>query len=320
MKLFYTLSFILLFNLVNAQTLTYTAFSNILTQTENLVIASAPSSMIGLTTMTGTGVTWNASSLTQAPGTPVVHMTFVDPATTPNGQLYPNSNYANYDPALASFIGVQYFQINSDSMVSWGSYEPSTSHEIFQDADKYLIFPFSYGQSFSDNYAKTNYSDANTISSYQTGVRMVAFNGHGTLILPQGTFTNVGMFSELRTNSLGPNSTRFTWFDLTTGKRLMMYSENNGNEVGVYSTDAPTSVIGLEQSDVMIFPNPASMAIKLLGAQRFENYSIYNTVGMSVQSGEINNATIPTHLLAKGVYFVNLISASGQVTRSFVIK
>ncbi len=79
------------------------------------------------------------------------------------------SNYARLDPELLSLIEVEYFNFSSDSMVLSGNYAPSGQHEIFQNPDKFLIFPFEYGQSFTDNYYKTNYSDATTISSYQFG-------------------------------------------------------------------------------------------------------------------------------------------------------
>lgn len=262
---------------IKAQTLTYANFSTSLTQTLEVKIADNSSYNSSLSTTTGNGVTWNASGLTQKSGTPLVHLSYHAPSSTPKGSLYPNSNYCEYDPDLTAAIEYKYYGISADSMVVWGGYAPDHEHEIYQDPDKHLVFPMAFGESFTDPYAKTNYSDATTISSYQTGARTVTFAGYGTLTLPQGTFTGIGLFTEVRTNSLGPDSYYYNWVRLSDGKRMLFRSENDGSITTVYSTEMSTG-LGEEvsTSNVSVWPNPVNIQAPYLNLQ--SNVSLVQSV------------------------------------------
>lgn len=318
-RIFISACLILAFCSAQAQTLTYANFANCLSQTLNVKIANNSSFNTALTTTTGNGVTWNASGLTDQSGTPVIHFVYASPVFTPNGSLYPSANYVQYDPALTSVLEYNYSHISPDSMVDWGSYAPSGKHEIYQNSDKRLVFPFAYGQSFTDSYSKTNYSDATTVSSNQTGTRTVTFSGFGTLILPQGTFTNVALISELRTNSLGPNSTTFTWYDLSNGKRLLFYEENDGSVVTAYSADGPTSITKTETEEaITIYPNPFSntLCFDNVAASSETTYTLCEPTGKVVLSGTIDSeiTSIHTTELATGVYFLNIGKGASAAT------
>lgn len=321
-RLFTSAFLILAFLSTQAQTLTYANFANCLSQTLNVKIANNSSFNTALTTTTGNGVTWNASGLTDQVGTPVIHFVYASPFFTPNGSLYPSANYVQYDPALTSVLEYNYSHISPDSMVDWGSYAPSGKHEIYQNSDKRLIFPFAYGQSFTDTYAKTNYSDATTVSSNQTGTRTVTFSGFGTLLLPQGTFTNVALISELRTNSLGPNSTTFTWYDIDNGKRLLFYEENNGDIVTAYSADGPTSITKTDTEEtIAIYPNPFSNTLQFdnTNASIGSTYSLCEPTGKVVLSGIIDSKSISIYTsdLATGIYFLNV--GKGTAVETFKV-
>lgn len=301
------------------QTITYANFSNSLTSTLSVNIADNNSFNAILKTTTGTGVTWNAAGLTVQSGTPLVNLFYSATSSTPYASLYPNSNYCLYDPALTSFIGYNYDNFSSDSVSNWGSYEPSTAHEIFQDPDKHLIFPFNYGQSFTDNYAKTNYSNSTTISSYQTGSRTVTFNGFGTLILPQGTFLNVALISELRTNSLGPDSYLYTWYDISNGKKLLYRSENGSSITTVWNNELPTGINEINKTlDFTIFPNPIStVAIVKINTKLPQTdlmFLLYNLIGEEVYKTEISNneTVISRNGLPNGMYLYIIKSNSQE--------
>ncbi len=311
---------------VNAQTLTYSAFQNSVTTPINVKLADAASYNTSIGTTTGTGVTWNASGLTQQAGTPIVHLGYYDPSTTPYQNLYPSANYASYDPALTSVISYEYYGINADSVTNWGSYEPTAEHEIYQDPDKRLVFPFAFGQSFTDSYAKINYSNATTVSSNQTGGRTVTFNGFGTLTLPQGTFSGVALITEVRTNSLGPNSTSLNWWEIATGKRLMFYSENAGSTTVAWNTDIPA---GLSETAAiqtgMVSPNPFSSTTTLI---LNGNISLKNTelrindiLGKQVRSIAVNanQVDINREGMENGIYFYQVISNQKVVSAGKLI-
>ncbi|HPD64003.1 MAG TPA: T9SS type A sorting domain-containing protein [Bacteroidia bacterium] len=296
-------------NHLYSQSLTYTNFLKSLSLTQHVILADKNTFNTGLLTITGNGVTWDASGIKQQTGTPAINFIYGDPSLTPNGALFPSSNYAQYDPLLTSVLGYNYYQLTNDSFVSWGDYQPSTQHEIFQNPDKRLVFPFSFGNTFVDDYAKTNYSDATTISSYQTGTRTVIFSGFGTLVLPQGSFNNVGLVSELRTNSLGPNSTEFTWFNLDDGRQLMYYAENNGKITIFYSTDSPS---GMADNDLnqklMIFPDPVSEKLHIINSSENFDYQIFDLNGRLIKIGYTENSEITTNNIPAGLYILNLFN------------
>ncbi|MGZ3866417.1 MAG: T9SS type A sorting domain-containing protein [Bacteroidia bacterium] len=323
----FTLASLFLGLKITAQTLTYANYSSVLTATTNLAIANNSSFNTALNTTTGNGVTWNAAGITQQSGTPAIHFVYVNPSTTPNGSLFPTANYAQYDPALTSAIGYEYYNISADSMTRTGTYDPSTAHEIYSDPDKRLIFPFSYGQSFNDNYKKTNYSNSTTISSVQTGSRTVTFNGFGTLILPQGSFSNVALISELRTNSLGGNEYTYTWIDIFTGNGLLYYHDNAGSITTVYTLEAVNAVQSIDIARaVTLAPNPVSnnsqLSIKTNETLVNSELSIFDSFGREISKEKFdgNKVTINKGNAKAGLYFYEVKTSEGLLKGKVIFE
>lgn len=324
-KIYFIIPALLLFSNGRSQTLSYANFSVSLSQSVSVKVANNNSYNTALSTTTGNGVTWDASGLTAMAGYPTINLSFQNPNTTPYQSMYSSANYCEYDPALTANLPYNYYGISADSLTEWGSYEPSAQHEIFQDPDKHLIFPFNYGQSFTDNYAKTNYSDATTVSSYQTGSRTVTFCGFGTLILPQGSFSNVAMISELRTNSLGPDSYYYTWYDINTGKKLLYRSENDGSITTAWCIEAANSIQENNPIRYSISPNPTADFITISGSTSNE---IFSSVSISDLSGKIvmqlsqlnSSEKINISSLLPGIYFLSIENNSSSVQTKPIIK
>jgi len=310
---------------LGAQTIVSANFALALSQTANVVIANPSTFSMSLITTTGTGVTWNASALMQQAGTPTVHIITGAPSGTPYGPQYPAANYVQYDPALTALIPYEYILFNADSMVTVGSYPSGGAHEDFQDYDKRLVFPFSYGQSFTDSYAKTNYSSATTVSSYQTGTRTVSFNGYGTLILPQGSYTGVALITETRTNSLGPVTNAYTWYEVSTGKKLM-FLENNGSTTIAFTTDSPTGIGEMQMEyPVTLFPDPvqSSATLNIACDQSLKNsrFTLLDIRAVQVRSIVFDGNTfdIDRGTLPQGIYFYSVITETGAVMKGKMI-
>ena len=311
---------------LNAQTLTFSNFSTAITAVLPATIANNSSFNPALVSTTGNGVTWDASALTPMAGIPVLQLIYGTPASTPYAGLYPLSNYVQYDPALTATFNYDYLIISSDSMAKAGDYAPSGKHEIYQNPDKQLIFPFAYGQSFTDTYAKTNYSDATTVSSYQTGSRTVTFNGYGTLMLPMGNFTNVGLFSSIRTNSLGPNSTTLIWIDLNNGQQLLYFSENDGDVIVAYNPGLSSGITSMpNNTSVSVAPNPFSTT-SILNIEMFDviqnaYVSIYDSKGIPVKNMPIvsNRITLSREGLANGIYTYVISNNHKPVVRGKIV-
>lgn len=302
------------------QTITYDNFSTALSSIITVNVASNASFNPALKTTTGTGVIWDATGLTTEAGTPAIHLGYFDPADTPNADLFPSSDYCFYDPALTAFISYQYYIYNADSISKVGEYEPSTAHEIYDNPDKHLTFPLEFGESFTDTYSKTNYSDATTISSYQTGDRTVIFNGFGTLQLPQGAFTEVALISETRTNSLGPDSYYYTWYNINNGEQLLIRGENAGSVSTAWNTALPTAITDAYNNNaITVFPNPVttSATITVDGDVIKTNLTLtlYNVIGEEVTTMEINNKenVLCRNGLENGMYLYRITDNNSEI-------
>ncbi|MCL4817432.1 MAG: hypothetical protein HND27_10075 [Bacteroidetes bacterium] len=280
-----------------SQVITYTNFSKCLTDTITANIANNATFNNSLKTITGAGVVWDASALMISSGTPTLNLVYINPNSTPNGGLFSNSNYAFGDPSQTNVVGYEYYQINSDSLVSWGYYAPSTAHEIFQNPDKRLIFPFNLNQTYTDTYYKTNYSNWNTFSSYQYGVRTVTYSGYGTLILPQGSIEDVALISEIRTNNLGPDSYTYTWYNVNNGKMLLLREENNGDIKTVWCSSSILEIIEARKfAEINIYPNPINtdayfiVPEALIKENQATTLKIFSILGEEIKSIPIYNS------------------------------
>ncbi len=307
---------------LSAQTLDYGTYSMVLSDVQHIRVADNSSFNTAWYGITGNGVTWNASSLTANNAYPVLNFSYFNPNTTPYSALYPAANYAFYEPSLTSLIEYEYDYICSDSVVLQGSYAPSTEHEIYQNGDKRMIFPFFYGQTFSDTYEKTNYSDANTVSSYQNGTRTVTFSGYGTLILPQATFSDVALISETRTNNLGPDSYVYTWISFSNGHSLLRYSINGSSITTVFTTDMPTGIALQEnESAVSVYPNPAVGYFTVQTPQHTDKVSITSADGRTVYHNELNSGATSIRLHAQpGIYFVHIWNQNNHRVKKLIVQ
>jgi hypothetical protein len=306
---------------VHGQNITYTNFSKALNTTNVVSVANNTSYNTGLSKQTGNGINWNASGLTMQAGTPSISLGYFPVSSTPHAALYPAANYSEYDPALTSVIEYRFTGFSKDSVVEWGSYSPSSKHEIFQNPDKHLIFPMTLGDTFRDNYRKTNYSNSSTVSSYQTGNRTVVYAGLGTLVLPHTSFTNVALVTELRTSSLGPDSYEYTWYELSTGKKLLYRSENGSSITTVYTTQFPTST-GLPDKQgnglsLRVYPNPAHDLAMVQCEETIQKISILDAQGRKVKcfSGMGKSKSVSLENLKPGVYFIEVQTVNNTLCR-----
>lgn len=86
-----------------------------------------------------------------------------------------------------------------------------------------------------------------------------------------------------------------------------------------------TSMISLAKESIRIYPNPASEFITIETEQLTEgaSYSIYNTQGINLLRGNINN---PVHkinlqnILLNGIYIINIVDGDGKLVVSEMIS
>ena len=106
-------------------------------------------------------------------------------------------------------------------------------------------------------------------------------------------------------------------FDINYGWRI-----GQGKvDIGAYEYQGGVDVVELNDEQFEIYPNPARDFVKLSAISRQSSVvRIYNTFGMLVDEFEMNSDEIEINVsdYRSGVYFVEVYTANGSVTRKFI--
>lgn len=298
---------------INAQT-TINTTSQIGYSAPLMIASSATASTVDITII-GASVTWNSSNLMQENGTPTVNFSVSVPSGTAFASDYPNANWYWTDPALSSVVGHHYYTLTADSLAMWGIHTTGQNYEIYDNPEMELKLPFSFNDNYVNTYSKTNYYANGSVSSYNTGTNTLTYDAYGTLILPNGTFNNVARIKNVRTNSLGPTTTSYDWYLISTGELLLNYETNGGLQV-VYNNSVPSGIddVNANNFSVIVSPNPftTSSTLKINSSEILKNaeVKIYDVPGKEVKSIPVNSNEIIINRkgLENGIYFYSLIN------------
>ncbi|MCW3160081.1 GEVED domain-containing protein [Chryseobacterium oryctis] len=74
----------------------------------------------------------------------------------------------------------------------------------------------------------------------------------------------------------------------------------------------------INQTDIMIYPNPVSTVLNVKNISKKANYKIYNTTGQVVSSGLILNNAIDVRNLINGVYVIDIDDVQGKAQKKFI--
>lgn len=128
----------------------------------------------------GANQTWNFASIGNTGSS---NAQFVAVSSTPNGSQFTNSNLAASSGGAYTF-----YNSTSSALTINGVVSPSGGPVItYSNGEDFLRFPFTFGNTYTDTWAATFTSG---VDFFRTGSVTVTADGYGTLITPQGTFTN----------------------------------------------------------------------------------------------------------------------------------
>jgi len=132
----------------------------------------------------GANQTWDLSTISGSSGGLTNNVT---PSSTPNGSNFPTSNLAADNTTTGS---TGYYFTSSSVLQILGAVGGSGSTVItYSNYEDILHFPFNYNNSYNDQWAASFQSAG--YNYYRTGNTTVTADGYGTLITPNGTYTNV---------------------------------------------------------------------------------------------------------------------------------
>ena len=200
---------------------------------------------------------------------------------------------------------------------------------VYSDPNKMYQFPMTMGTSFTDNAVATidQFGDI-TLRTVTTDGEV---DGYGTLITPEGTYTDVlrvHLFKTIVDDEQGSIST--TTQDIYMWLKAGIYHElanvqitySDGEAWGTsYYTGANT--VGLaentSETPLVLFPNPAQDIVSLKFDSKIDNIEVFDMNGRSI-AVEFNptNKTIDVSGLNSGIYYVNVYSNNNKSVQKLI--
>lgn len=95
---------------------------------------------------------------------------------------------------------------------------------------------------------------------------------------------------------------------------------SNSGHVRVYDFPVVLSSDSFVQTNFMVYPNPASnfVTVQLNEGLQLEEVNLYSTLGQLIKTER--NTVISVNELAKGSYFIQVITNQGKATKTIVVK
>ncbi len=275
------------------------------------------------------GFTFDASAATLGPGAQSQYMA---PASTPYASSFPQATLAS--TGLTNQDTYSYMSINGNEFLNWGLYG-TQMNVIYTNAEKLYQFPMTYGSSWSDNFTGT--ATASGISMTRSGTTTGNYNGHGTVIMPFGTFNNVARLELSQTYN-----DEYMGFITTTQVNTVSYIKG-GQPTALFTSSEiltdfggglepsaemssiiePAAVGVLELEDMslgaLLMPNPASQFVTITFTDRPSSTleaHIFDATGRMVRmvaGDELQNEqfTLDVSDLLTGAYYVQLRDRRG---------
>jgi hypothetical protein len=289
------------------------------------------------TANSGANQVWDYSAATDT-GAPYT-ITAVAASATSHASSFSGATIALLSTASGD-TGFSYSTVTSSTMTFLGSYINVAGSVTYSTPRVYFEYPLSYTHMFAHSFAAMS-SNSDSI----TGVDSVWADGYGTVKLPGGrTYTNVLRLKHVQHfHSINTSFSFYENIDQTEYAYYIpsyhyflcaiQYTTNDINGVVVSATTAQYSkgvstgieALRAETALLTLYPNPAHGAFtiatsdeRLSGAK----VSVFNKVGAEVLTGYLS-ATVQSFYLADaapGLYTVQIVSASGSITRKLIIE
>lgn len=284
----------------------------------------------------GANQTWNLSAMTTS-STATVNV--VHPDSTANGASFPNANVA---ADRAGVVG--YYNATGTSFENYGNFAGGITVP-YTNPEDLLHFPFTYNDSYTDNFTATFVAGGSTV--YRVGTCTVTADGYGTVTTPAGTYTNALRIHLVEayqdsSNIFGTpyistyNNDQYMWYDNNRHwaiASVFSYTTTlSGTTQGGTFYGAPVGIRSNAAFDgaVKVYPNPATAAIKvkveLEQNQRVE-LRLFNSLGEQVAipvsargvRGE-NVYQLDVSLYTEGIYFMQMwVNGTLSATRRFAV-
>lgn len=288
----------------------------------------------------GANQTWNLSGLVS---TSTASYTSTNPSSTPYAASFTNSNFSMYNAAGGVYV---YNNTSASAWQSTGAYGNGVLF-AYSNPEDLLHYPFNMGNTYTDPWAVNFVSGGMNFA--RTGTTTVTYDGYGTLILPNGTFSNAvrvhfyQSFQDVYTFASTTNTITYT------NDEYMWYLNGNHQTIAaVYTSENSTAPGQLQQngfyvnsivssvneydnvsSNIISYPNPASdeITFNFINNTELKEIQVYSITGKLLLTEKVNHIesqnglNIKLNDFSNGIYLVKFISIDGSTgTKKITIK
>lgn len=228
------------------------------------------------------------------------------------------------------------YQFNNSSEQLVYNQLAGTTMITFSDPMKMMEFPLTDAMGFTDDFSATFTSSGYSFT--RAGTMEGISDGWGTLITPEGTFTDVirvrltQTFTD--TYSLGTidyDIVSYIWYKSGYHAPIanVVSMTTSVSAPNLYSEYMEVDNLGLSESNndnVQVYPNPAKdeLNLKLTGSNTIEQIQITDMNGnilMDIPVSEIQSiGKISISELTNGIYFVRVVGNKGQIDMLKFVK
>jgi hypothetical protein len=270
----------------------------------------------------GANQTWDISSVS---GTTSALVNFVLPSTTSYGSSFPQANIACTSQNTTS---VGYYKTTASAMQLCGTASSVTM--IYSDIEDMMRYPCTYNSTYTDTWA-TNFNSGG-YNFHRKGTTTVTADSYGTLITPNGTYTNVMRIHFVQTYQdsayigapyiINYVNDEYMWYKEGINAQLAtMFTINTSTGNNYTGGSYITGNTGLDNSPEFqissnLYPNPATDKVTIeytlaknqnveirlinsMGQQIKRDYNSEGVQGKNVVNLEVTN-------LPDGIYFAQI--------------
>lgn len=265
----------------------------------------------------GAGIVWDFSTLS-----PTIFDTvnFIACDSTPFCDSFVGSNIAS-----GSFAnGYTYFKSDTNALSNLGEFLVGSGFFKWDNPFDVLYYPISYNSQFIDT-ANNNSSGVFIVDSF-------ICDGHGTLILPTGTYSNVLRLHKINivhySSSFQDRTENYIWLQQGFRHELLWlnYDTSGGSRYlssVYYYSNSPLSIINKNKNigEFNVYPNPANEKLEVdFKNRKLISYRISNTVGITIQ--EEKNVSLPLSIdiknLQSGLYYIKIFDDAVMQVKTFI--
>jgi hypothetical protein len=286
----------------------------------------------------GANVTWNFSSLNLS--TNLNNSVYACPSGADCGDFPDATGY------FQSSVAEPFYKRTATEWIQVGEKSTTTGGLLpYEGGYKLLQFPVTYQQTFSDDYLQSGMLNGMTFT--RNGVLNSTIDGYGTLITPNGTYTNVlrQKLVDQATMTTGGateniTNTQYYWYQAGAHHQIMALIVTETSVSGapvdlptIYTVSYSTLPVttGLQDVDklsrlITVFPNPVTAGavhIKHPADLQVDKVIVTDITGKAVVSEYTNrniDMVISLENCAAGIYFCRLYTDKGTAVKKIVLK